>query len=435
MTSPPATPLTALPASERIEGLDLARGIALLGIALVNTRFFLWPFPQAFTTDDLLPEVDRTTADLVVASFVESFCTFKFVTLFSLLFGFGIATQIARASAAGQSRWRTGMRRMGFLAVIGLVHGLGVWYGDILFFYSIAGVVLLAIGNWSSRALRRVFVIIASIMLLMALAGSVAQFVFADQVATAMATSRSAAPADIAAASDSPPLRGLDAVLDVASNPPESQQWLDAETAAYRQGPLIDALAFRAFSFFFFLAIAPMGWGWTTLMLMALGMYAFRTGLFGPTPEATPRRRRIIRLGLGVGVPSGILASLGFWLFGTEAPIALAMHGFFLSLSSIALPPAYACAAVEYAGALPRVVAVALERTGRMALTGYLMTSMLMTALAYWWGGALFARVFDARASAIAVFVWCIVVGFSSVWLGRFAMGPMERLWRAVTYA
>jgi uncharacterized protein len=106
-------PLTPVASSERLRGVDIARGIALLGILFVNVRFFFAPFGLAMDPIVALDGSERTAADSAAWAFVETFCSFKFISLFSLLFGFGLAMQAARAAAQGpracgasrSSRW------------------------------------------------------------------------------------------------------------------------------------------------------------------------------------------------------------------------------------------------------------------------------------------------------------------------------------------
>ena len=109
--------------SPRIAGVDIARAVALLGILFVNMRLFLGPLGAVIEPEVAIPGLARTAADRFAWSAVEILCTYKFISLFSLLFGFGIAVQWARAVAAGRSRWWVGLPRLAVLLAIGLAHG------------------------------------------------------------------------------------------------------------------------------------------------------------------------------------------------------------------------------------------------------------------------------------------------------------------------
>ena len=416
----PQATLAPLPTAERNPSIDLARGIALLGIILVNARFFFWPFEHAFDGHALVGS-KGSVLDGVAWSFVEGFCTYRFISLFSILFGFGVALQVSRAAAAGVSRWSPGLRRMGFLVALGFVHAMGIWYGDILFIYGVAGVLLLAISNWSTRAIRRTFVIIACVLVGLSMLGAVGQLVAAHWMHEPQ--------------SDTPPdttLRGLEAIASSGYQPFGSPTWIAAETAAHREGPWLDAFLFRSCSWGICVASAIFGWGWSTVMMMAFGMYAFRSGLF--RPDASQRRKRVVARGLGIGVPCAIVCVAPFWLFPEKHSIANALHTPVLQFASILMPPAYACAIVEWGPRVARWLATPIERAGRMALTVYLAESVICTAIASWWGLGWFGTLTMTQATGIAVAVWVVLVVASNAWLARFSMGPVERVWRAVTY-
>ncbi len=414
------TTLAPLATLERNPSIDLARGVALLGIILVNARFFFWPFSHAFDIHELLAP-DSSVLDKIAWSLVEGFCSYRFISLFSILFGFGLALQVSRAAASGISRWGPGLRRMGFLLALGFLHGVGIWYGDILFVYGLAGVLLLAIAKWSSRALRRTFVIIACVMVGVSLLGAVGQLVMAHW----MLEPHSETPADTT-------LRGLDAIIGSGDQLFGSPTWIAAETAAVREGPWIDALLFRSCSWGICVSSAVMGWGWSAVMMMTFGMYAFRSGLFGV--DASQRRRRVVKRGLAFGIPCAIFAVAPMWTFAQNHAIASAIHTPFLQLAAILMPPAYACAIVEWGPRLARSIATPIERAGRMALSLYLAESIVCTAIASWWGLGWFGTLSMTQATAIVIAVWIALVVAANAWLARFSMGPMERLWRAVTY-
>ena len=143
LTPPPAAPperLGPVREGERIVTLDVLRGFALFGIFMVNMQFFALPFsdifaPRAF---DGGPASERLAWGLVKLLF-----EYKFISLFSLLFGVGLVVQMTRAEARGHSFVPVFLRRLAVLALIGLVHGILLWYGDILFFYGCVGTILL----------------------------------------------------------------------------------------------------------------------------------------------------------------------------------------------------------------------------------------------------------------------------------------------------
>ena len=143
-------------------------------------RFFFTPLGTSIDPTIELPGVELTTVDAIVWSVVEALCSFKFISLFSILFGFGLAMQATRAADAGDTRWGPGLRRLGLLLAIGLFHGLFVWYGDILTLYALLGVVVLACARLSPRAVLIAAVVVGSISLLASMSTSVMQWVIAS---------------------------------------------------------------------------------------------------------------------------------------------------------------------------------------------------------------------------------------------------------------
>ncbi len=431
--------LVPISSAERIRGVDIARGIALLGILLVNVRFFFAPLAFAIDPSIQLPGIAPSRADAVVWSLVEIFCSFKFISLFSILFGFGLAMQAERALRAGQSRWSSALRRLGLLLGIGLVHGLFVWYGDILTLYALLGVVVVVCARLSPRALLVAALVTGGVSLLASIGSAVATWLAASfpepfdppELVAELAALEAARTAEVF--SDAGP-RGWQAMLD-ANFDTRAEAWMAGEIAAARDGPFLDALLFRAANFATSYLAALFGYGWHALSMMLLGVYALRSGLFGATPEASRRRRRIARVTLAVGFPTAVVAPAAFWIGGFESTRAPAVHTVALELGALMLPIAYACAIVEWGPRLPRFIATPLERTGRMSLTVYLGESLLCTVLASWWGLALFGTMSDAQFTWIAPVVWLWLVVFATLWLGRFRMGPMEWVWRSATYA
>lgn len=438
-TSPPLRPhaLAPIDTRARVQGIDIARGIALLGIILVNARFFFLPFMWAAEPTMTRADMQATTADLVARDAVDVFCTFKFISTFSLLFGFGLAQQIDRARAAGRSTWTFALRRLGLMLAIGLVHGLLVWYGDILSVYALIGVVVVACIRLSDRWLRRVVIGLACIMLTLTVLIATLQFAFGGRLGTGTSAveiappAATVEPADTAPPTADAPPRGFDAMLRAQFNP-TSQVWIDAEIAAQQQGPWLDAFVFRAAGYAFAAVAAAFSYGWHVLLMMLIGVWMQRSGLFGA--DASSRRWRLARWGLAIGLPCAIGGVLPYWLLGRESGLAVFAHSVLLTGSALMLPLAYAPLIVELGPRLPAFVREPLAATGRMALTVYLCESLVCTALASWWGLGLFATLSDAQFTLVAAAVWAGLVCAAYVWRRFVGAGPMERLWRAGSY-
>jgi uncharacterized protein len=158
MSQPGLEPVAA---SARVHAIDAVRGFALLGIFLVNIQTFGEAFGE-FVRPTL--REGMPAGDVAAFYFVKIFCEGKFYPLFSMLFGMGLMLQWQRAQGAGRRFLGTGLRRLLVLGIIGLCHAFLLWYGDILFMYSTAGVVLLLL----TRARVRTLVTVAASLLFVA---------------------------------------------------------------------------------------------------------------------------------------------------------------------------------------------------------------------------------------------------------------------------
>lgn len=141
-----STKLAPVPSNKRIEALDVVRGFALIGICMMNVEYFNRSLHEIGTG---MP-AGLTGIHWFASFFVAYFVAGKFWTIFSLLFGMGFAVMLTRAETAGRGFLAPYIRRIAALAVIGTLHHIFIWGGDILFSYSVGAVALLIIlyGKW-----------------------------------------------------------------------------------------------------------------------------------------------------------------------------------------------------------------------------------------------------------------------------------------------
>ncbi|MBL9140825.1 MAG: hypothetical protein JNK53_03060, partial [Phycisphaerae bacterium] len=269
-----------LPIRERLVQVDFLRGVALLGILVVNMSFFFQPFGRAIDPT-WLHWADQS--DRVVWGVVSAFFSFKFISLFSLLFGFGVAMQLGRVDSSGHRVWPFALRRFGVLALIGLLHGTLVWYGDILFIYACLGLVLTALRRVSAKVVLIIALCIAGAQGLFGLAGPILGEFFASSVGE----DPIAAPFIMPGAAHEP--TGWDAMVD-ANFFPADPIWMAGEAAAYRDGPFVTALLYRGVSYAFGVGVSVFSYGWHALLMMLLGMWAYKTEFWRPERAALRRR-------------------------------------------------------------------------------------------------------------------------------------------------
>ncbi len=398
-----STTLTPLAPSERIDNLDVLRGVAVFGIALMNVEYFTSPL---LDMSEGIASGERGF-DWLADAFVYVFVQGKFWTLFSLLFGMGFAVMLGRAQAAGRSFAPLYLRRTFGLLLFGLVHALLIWSGDILVSYALTAVVLLLFfRDTPTQRLWKWGVGIWSAMIGLMLLGAAAML----------------ARGDAAQGPDA----GEGAAIVAALR--------DAEIAAYSAGSYAEATAMRLRYFghalTMNLALVPL-----VLGMFLVGAWLVRSGVMARPGE---HRRLFVRLGWIGGIGGLALTALSVAINANPATdgtpsadgmLAMALHMAGSPLMSLAYL-AIVVLALQRGASWLRTLAP----TGRMALTNYLAQSVIGTLVFYAYGLGLWGEVSRAWQVLGVVVVFALQMVVSRWWLARFRLGPLEWLWRAFTY-
>ena len=401
--------LAPLAAPERVEALDVLRGFALLGILLMNIEAFAGPLNAAISgLDPNLRGADRV-ADAAIFLLVQG----KFYTLFSLLFGVGFAVMMGRSEAAGRSFGGLYGRRLAALAAIGLAHMLLLWSGDILFTYALTGTVLLLFRHTAVERLPRWGLAIYLVPALL-------NFVFAALIALARLSAEGAA--EVAQA--------------LAEQAAAWQATIEAQRLAYGPaGSYAGATAQRLADFAQLLAWLPF-WAPSVLGMFLIGAWFWRSGAIVERASHGRLWRRLRFWGFVLGLP---LVALGFRLVPTLEPYRLdfitASAGLATALGNLALCLAYA-AALVLALQHPRWRSRLswLAPAGRMALTNYLVQSLVCVGIFYGHGLGHYEQLSRAWQVPFVLLLFAAQVIASHGWLARFRYGPVEWLWRWATY-
>lgn len=386
------------PAAERILALDGLRGIAVIGIVGMNVLAFALPGPAYYNP---LSFGGTGPADYWVwlASFV--FIEDKFRTLFAMLFGAGCLILIERA---GEKPWRAHYARMFVLFAIGLVHAVLLASNDVLRAYALAGLALPLLAGLSARALVTVSLGLLGVHLFlgMALLG----------------------PSVAAWAQDR---QGSDLLLwaerQFGRDPAAIAALLEQGREAFSERVVRRSLGIPA-QMTALVAALPLN-----LSAIALGMGLWRGGML-KGDWRTFRLQRVAGLGALVALP-GLLVLAG-WLVSTGFPAAL-VGPVTLLLSApfdMALAVSYAGLAMAFLGG-PGAVTTRMASVGRLSLTNYLMTSVILSAIFASWGLGLFGEVSRWQAFALGPVPVAAMLLWSPLWATRIGQGPFERLWRA----
>lgn len=451
-----------VPISRRINAIDAVRGFALLGILMVNMQFFSEPFGEYLRQ---APPPGSSMADSFAYYAVKAFAEGKFYPLFSVLFGIGLAIQWRRADETGRKFLGMGMRRLFALGVLGLIHGLLIWYGDILFLYSTAGFVLLLllVNRLKAKTLAIIGACLMGVALLLTLGfGAIGALTLPQQNPETNATSVPESP-DVEVASEaqfaephaeitvdvpetgepvapgsekSPMQRAIAVFQDPtqmkgAGGPMSAPAWMEAEEEAYRDGPYFQAFFFRASSYVFYLIFCMFGFWWHVAAMFCFGAAMFKAGLF--EPRHSHWLRRLAVLGLVIGVPVNVFFAL-MPMF-VPARVFLAFGHSIVMLGGPILSLGYlgAMAWLVQSGRLA-IITDTLSKVGRMALTNYLLQSTIATGIFYHWGLGMFGQTMPAQRIGIVLAIYAVNIIVSLVWLRVFRFGPMEWLWRTITY-
>lgn len=424
---PPDKPLSqfrSVGSSDRVISIDALRGFALIGILVVNTLFFAFPLMTALSP----PWTDNSGAEGSIGDWsswwiISLFFQYKFMTIFSILFGVGAAIQWQRARLLGTSFDTFFIKRMAILFVFGMIHALFFWYGDILAVYAMCGIWLLLFCRLSNRAL--IPLVVGLLVFTALLSGG---FTVLDLEATNQAQNTSLPASENDAQSHS----GFNAIL--ASNfDPKSEIWSTAEQRAYQEGPYQDLLVFRAITWTMYIVITMLTTGWHIMAMFALGVVLYRSGFFG---DSGARLRRIaIYLGLPIGLLVESICCLVQMEYLQEQPShqiwIMMVHE--LSVPLVSMGYAGLVINLVRSGALQWMIH-ALSCTGRMALTNYLLETMVMTSVFYYYGFGLFGSVDRIYLIPVALATWTMLALVSVAWLGAYRQGPIEWLWRRLAY-
>ena len=394
----PQTVLSPVRRADRYDSLDLVRGFAVLGILAVNAMVFFWPHAVSANP----PLQPGWNADAAAGwQVMDVFFRDKMRTLFSILFGVSIF--LVGGQRADKDRGKLLRSRLFWLAVFGAVHGAAFWFGDILLLYAATGFVVMLMRSWSARTLLSV-----GIPLYLLFAGLYYAL--------------------FAALSFAPPEQ-MEASMAQSGFTMTAEQ-LRAAVAAY-QG---DALSVTAHQFGEWLGIVPfmvLGFMPMTVSLMLIGMGLFKAGfLAGRSPTWV--------YGLSVAVAAGCL-----WLIWGETSAILA--GGFEFVPSMTRPAAtflVPLVSLGYASVLILLLKFGLKAllhplisAGRMAFTNYLTQTLIMTTIAYggrglgWYGEIGWPEMWQLIGA-----IWVVQLIWSPIWLHVFRMGPIEWIWRSLTY-
>lgn len=398
-------------AGERIASLDVLRGFALLGILLMNIEGFVGPLMAALGGIDPTLTGADWWADAAIYILVQG----KFYALFSLLFGMGFAVLLDRAMDAGVGGGWLYLRRLLVLLLIGTVHAVLIWAGDILMVYAAMGFVLLLFFRRTPASRLRwwgvgLFLVPIALTWLFALS---IEAMRSDPEAAAAVAEALAAQGD-----------GFAALI-------EQQRQAYGPDGSYGETVATNIEVVRQM----FGSYLPF-FGPTVLGYFLIGAWFIRSGLMRDPAAHLGTFRRLALVGLPLGLA---LVLLGAWMM-PEADMG--RMDLAAAISTTATMVGSALMALGYLGGVVVLVhdgrwggrMAVLAPVGRMALSNYLAQSIICTLVFYGYGLGLFEQLPRLWQVPFVFALFALQVAWSHWWMARFRFGPAEWLWRSLSY-
>lgn len=365
-------------ASNRLPTLDVARGIAIFGILFANIAAFSGP---AFYEMFMVARPDEFGWNMALLTLVSG----KFRGMLAILFGIGLAMQFGKRRFWGEAWPGSYMRRTALLAGLGLIHGVFLWSGDILLTYAITAFIVAILVGQPNMPVLKVAYALAGLSMLMGLGLAAAGPFMGD-------------------------LMGADS--------------LKREQAAM-MGDWLSRLEFRAIfqvkavtSLIFFLPQA--------IGFFLYGFWLSQQGVIADPLGKWHLVRRHVAIGLGVGVPLNILMA---WAVASGRAVGGEM---FIELGlNMLVAPAYLLLVLRWvASQRAKALTEPFRRMGRIALTCYLLQTVLCTAYFYEWGLGFYNRTGWQQDLMVVLGVNALLMVLAWFYSGTGRQGPVEALWR-----
>lgn len=411
--------------ADRIFSLDALRGFAVLGILVMNVYAFAMPF---IAYGNPLMMGGTEAHNIGTWFFTHIFFDQKFLSIFAMLFGAGVILMTDRAKARGARYGRIFFRRQFWLLVLGAVHGYLIWFGDILFTYAAIGMLVYFFRNRRPKTLVIVACFLLPIAMLMSYGMS--YYMEETQVKVAEVTTLQAEGGEISEEQEKL-LKDWEASRAfMAPTKEDLKKDLDAYSKSYTE-----IIVFRAPTVASMQIFTTLTFGISrVLALMMIGMALMKLGIL-QGERSNQFYRKLMLAGYLLGLPLSIFSAVDLYSHQFN-PLYLFRYGgianYFGSLL-VAFGHIGLFMLIIKSGAM-RGLIEKFTAVGRMALTNYLMHSVILTTVFYGYGFGLYGTIPRFWQMGFVAGVILLQLYFSSWWLGRYRFGPVEWLWRSLTY-
>jgi len=389
--------LLPLGKGERVIELDVLRGFAIFGILLMNIEYFTTPLQDLFFEFSSYSGINN-----VVDVLTEIFITGKFVTLFSVLFGMGFAVMQIRSAKKGINFNALYLRRTGWLFVIGFVHTVFIWAGDILVSYALTGLLLLLFyRNTKTGRLWKHSLGLLLFLVLLTILGSV----FSDGASS----------------------------IDVSSDQ-ANLVYYNFIGETYASGTFSEITQRRALDTLELFVIFPVSVLYF-LSLFLFGAWLIKSGIMQKPKQHLDLFRKITLWGLPLGLIASVYAVTGFQGFNqlTYEQWTVFQELAYL-LAPLILCSAYASAMILLVNKYGKTVSDFFAPVGRMALTNYILQSLVFSFIFFGYGLGYWGQLSRTFIVGMAIIFYMLQIIFSQWWMSKLNYGPLEWVWRRLTY-
>ncbi|MFW6327372.1 MAG: DUF418 domain-containing protein [Bacteroidota bacterium] len=407
------TSLNPIGKKERIHVLDCLRGFAIFGIFIINIRVFSG---YSYASDEFNNNLLFTSWDSVFDWIHVVFFSGKFYSLFSLLFGIGFAIQLERASSANRNFISFFSRRLFFLLLIGIVHLWLIWFNDILLLYAIGGYILILFRKIPNKGLLWYFLIL---IIMSGLHDWYLQAVnepYVTEIYKWITESWKSVGLP-EASNDYKSFRMSDIAAVI-----RDESW-STVLNFNKIGPLL-----RLYFVSYDARIIKI------LSMFVLGYWVGRNILFNSLHKNRPFLIKIAVAGWLTGIPLNAYFLYNDLEIITE-PYNIIIKGILVPFGYVSLSSAYAATfALLYRTRLKNIMDNLFQSVGKTALSNYILQSFLGIFLFYSAGLGLGEYTGSTLLTPLVFIIFLVQIVISNIWLKHFRYGPLEWIWRVLTY-
>ncbi len=417
--------------AQRIKLLDALRGVALLGILLMNIPGFAMPnyYSESFKSDP-------TSVNFWLNAFITVFFEGKMRALFGMVFGAGILLFVSKKERTGRPVTGLFYRRMFWLILFGLIHShLILWIGDILYLYGFCGMIVYLFRNVKPAYL------VLGVPLVAVVDFTAGTLFYREMRDTRIAYVEASKAASQGQAPTEAQTRAISRWRDVERTLMPNREDAADNTRKMKSDYATVAGYLRPLAFKFQTIFMPMII-WDSIALMLLGLALYRWGFLSGN-WAVRDYWKVLAIGYGIGLPLVCYSFYEDYLTRPNLEATLSRMevvpvewvSLIYPFQRILLVMAHVSAIILlYKSGYARPLFRRLEAVGQMALTNYIMHSVICTLVFFGYGFNYFAELDFYQIYFVVLAIWALQLIVSPVWLRFFLYGPLEWAWRSLTY-